>query len=97
MDAMGLPSHGLIEANEEQRHRADACERDDSLRTHASSALHLRGVKTRHGYNILAIPLAAGVLAAWGILLSPAVGAVLMSASTVIVAVSAQLLKRADL
>jgi P-type Cu2+ transporter len=49
------------------------------------------------GYNILAIPLAAGVLAAWGILLTPAVGAVFMSASTVIVAINAQLLKRADL
>ncbi len=45
-------------------------------------------------YNIVAIPLAAGVLAAWGVLLTPAVGAVLMSASTVIVAVNAQLLKR---
>jgi len=49
------------------------------------------------GYNILAIPLAAGALAAWGILLTPAVGAVLMSASTVIVAINAQLLKRAVL
>ena len=49
------------------------------------------------GYNILAIPLAAGVLAAWGILLTPAVGAVLMSASTVIVAANAQLLKRTKL
>lgn len=49
------------------------------------------------GYNIVAIPLAAGALAAWGILLSPAVGAVLMSASTVIVAINAQLLKRAEL
>lgn len=48
------------------------------------------------GYNIAAIPLAAGVLANWGILLSPAVGAVLMSASTVIVAINAQLLRRAD-
>ncbi len=46
------------------------------------------------GYNIVAIPLAAGVLAAWGILLTPAVGAVLMSASTVIVAINAQLLRR---
>ena len=49
------------------------------------------------GYNIVAIPLAAGVLAAWGILLTPALGAVLMSASTVIVAVNAQLLKRVEL
>lgn len=46
------------------------------------------------GYNIVAIPLAAGVLSTWGILLTPAVGAVLMSASTVVVAINAQLLKR---
>ena len=49
------------------------------------------------GYNIIAIPLAAGVLAPWGVLLSPAVGAVLMSMSTIIVAVNAQLLRRARL
>ena len=49
------------------------------------------------GYNIVAIPLAAGVLAPWGFVLSPAVGAVLMSASTVIVAINAQLLRRAEL
>ena len=47
------------------------------------------------GYNIVAIPLAAGVLYGSGILLSPAVGAVLMSLSTVIVAANAQLLRRA--
>lgn len=45
------------------------------------------------GYNVFAIPLAAGVLAAYGILLSPAIGAVLMSMSTVVVAVNAKLLK----
>ncbi|MEO7966247.1 MAG: copper-translocating P-type ATPase [Gemmatimonadaceae bacterium] len=49
------------------------------------------------GYNIVAIPLAAGVFARWGIVLSPAIGAVLMSLSTVIVAVNAQLLRRSDL
>jgi Cu2+-exporting ATPase len=49
------------------------------------------------GYNIVAIPLAAGVLHPWGIVLSPAVGAVLMSLSTIIVAVNAQLLRRAAL
>jgi len=49
------------------------------------------------GYNVIAIPLAAGVLAARGVVLSPAVGAVLMSVSTVVVAVNAQLLRRADL
>ncbi len=49
------------------------------------------------GYNVVAIPLAAGVLAPWGILLPPAIGAVLMSVSTVVVAVNAQLLRRARL
>lgn len=49
------------------------------------------------GYNVIAIPLAAGVLARWGIILSPAVGAVLMSVSTVIVAVNAQLLRRSQI
>jgi P-type Cu2+ transporter len=45
------------------------------------------------GYNALAIPLAAGILYSYGILLSPAIGAILMSASTVIVAINARLLK----
>lgn len=49
------------------------------------------------GYNVVAIPLAAGALAAWGVLLTPAVGAVLMSASTVIVAINAQLLRRVSM
>jgi P-type Cu2+ transporter len=47
------------------------------------------------GYNILAIPLAAGVFAPWGFVLAPAFGAVLMSVSTVVVAINAQLLRRA--
>ncbi|MEX2657200.1 MAG: copper-translocating P-type ATPase [Balneolales bacterium] len=45
------------------------------------------------GYNVIAIPLAAGVLFTWGIILSPAMGAVLMSLSTVIVAINARFLK----
>src|ERR671919_24376 len=49
------------------------------------------------GYNIVAIPLAAGVLAWAGVILPPAVGAVLMSASTIVVAANAQLLRRLDL
>jgi len=49
------------------------------------------------GYNIIALPLAAGVLAPWGILLSPAIGALFMSLSTVIVAINAQLLRRVQL
>jgi P-type Cu2+ transporter len=49
------------------------------------------------GYNVVALPLAAGVLYGFGILLTPAVGAIFMSASTVIVAVNAMLLRRARL
>jgi Cu2+-exporting ATPase len=49
------------------------------------------------GYNVVAIPLAAGVLAWAGITLAPALGAVLMSASTIVVALNAQLLRRLDL
>ena len=46
------------------------------------------------GYNIVAIPLAAGILYKYGIMLSPAVGAVLMSLSTIVVAINAKLLER---
>lgn len=49
------------------------------------------------GYNLFAIPIAAGLFSTWGISLTPALGAVLMSASTVIVALNAQLMRRVDL
>jgi len=49
------------------------------------------------GYNVLAIPLAAGVLYNQGIILAPAIGAILMTVSTVVVALNAQLLRRVDL
>jgi Cu2+-exporting ATPase len=49
------------------------------------------------GYNVVAIPLAAGVLAPIGFVLPPAVGAILMSVSTIVVALNAQLLRRLDL
>jgi Cu2+-exporting ATPase len=45
------------------------------------------------GYNTVALPLAAGVLYSWGILLNPAMGALLMSLSTVIVAINARIMK----
>jgi P-type Cu2+ transporter len=48
-------------------------------------------------YNLVVLPLTAGVLAKAGILRSPAVGALLMSLSTIIVAINAQLLRRVDL
>ncbi len=49
------------------------------------------------GYNIVMIPLAAGILAPWGFIMPPALGAFLMSISTIIVAINAQTLKRANL
>ena len=49
------------------------------------------------GYNVAAIPLAAGALSWAGITLGPAVGAILMSLSTIVVALNAQLLRRVDL
>jgi Cu2+-exporting ATPase len=49
------------------------------------------------GYNLVAVPAAAGALAWAGITLAPAVGAILMSASTIVVALNAQLLRRLDL
>jgi cation transport ATPase len=53
----------------------------------------IRNLVWATGYNVVAIPLAAGALYAWGVLLTPALGAVLMSASTVIVAINARLLR----
>ncbi|MFN7035952.1 MAG: heavy metal translocating P-type ATPase, partial [Bellilinea sp.] len=49
------------------------------------------------GYNIVTLPLAAGVLVPWGISLSPAVAAFLMSLSTLVVALNAQTLRRLSL
>jgi P-type Cu2+ transporter len=49
------------------------------------------------GYNLISVPLAAGVLAGVGVILPPAVGAILMSVSTLVVAANAQLLRRVDL
>lgn len=65
-----------------------------SKRTYSKMAQNLLWAT---GYNIFAIPLAAGVLYGAGIVLAPALGAVLMSASTVIVALNAQLLRRVQL
>ena len=63
----------------------------------ASYRKQLQNIWWGAGYNIVMIPLAAGVLAPWGFLMPPAVGAALMSLSTIIVAVNAQLLRRVDL
>jgi P-type Cu2+ transporter len=63
----------------------------------ASYTKMLQNLAWATGYNLLAVPLAAGVLAWAGITLAPALGAVLMSASTIVVALNAQLLRSVDL
>jgi Cu2+-exporting ATPase len=63
----------------------------------ASYAKMIQNLAWGAGYNLFAIPLAAGVLAWAGLTLSPAVGAILMSLSTIVVALNAQLLRRLDL
>lgn len=65
--------------------------------SHGTYRKMLQNLGWATGYNALAIPLAAGVTAALGFVLSPAVGAVLMSLSTIIVAINAQLLRRIKL
>ncbi|CAN5396023.1 heavy metal translocating P-type ATPase [soil metagenome] len=62
--------------------------------SHATYRKMLQNLGWATGYNIIAIPLAAGVTATLGFVLSPALGAVLMSLSTIIVALNAQLLRR---
>ena len=73
----------------------------DVVKVIALSRASLRKMKQNlvwaTAYNVAALPLAAGILAPWGILLSPAVGALFMSLSTIIVAINAQLLRRAKL
>ncbi|ALC92660.1 ATPase [Bacillus sp. FJAT-18017] len=59
----------------------------------ATSRKMMQNLVWAAGYNIIAIPLAAGVLINWGIVITPAIGAVIMSLSTIICAVNAQLLK----
>ena len=65
--------------------------------SHASYRKMIQNLAWAAGYNIVAIPLAAGVLAPIGFVLPPAIGAALMSVSTIVVAANAQLLRRLDL
>ncbi len=65
--------------------------------SHATYRKMIQNLVWAAGYNIIAVPLAAGVLSHWGITLPMEVGALLMSASTVVVALNAQLLRRLDL
>ncbi len=63
----------------------------------ASYRKQLQNIWWGAGYNVLAIPAAAGVFVSWGFDMPPAVGAIFMSVSTIVVAVNAQLLRRLDL
>ncbi|MEU1956066.1 copper-translocating P-type ATPase [Nocardia rhamnosiphila] len=65
--------------------------------SHASYRKMWQNLIWATGYNVIAVPLAAGVLAFAGIAISPAIAAVLMSVSTIVVALNAQLLRRLDL
>jgi Cu2+-exporting ATPase len=96
--AMGAGTDVAVEAGDVVLVRSDP--RDIPRIVALSRATYRKMVQNlwwASGYNIVAIPLAAGVLARAGILLSPAIGAVLMSLSTVIVAANAQLLRRVRL
>jgi P-type Cu2+ transporter len=96
--AIGAGTSVAVEAGDVVLVRSDP--RDVSRIVRLSRASYRKMVQNlwwAAGYNIFAIPLAAGVLAGQGILLHPAVGAVLMSASTVIVALNAQLLRRVEI
>jgi P-type Cu2+ transporter len=96
--AIGAGTDVAVEAGDIVLVRSDP--RDVSRIVNLSRATYRKMVQNlwwAAGYNIVAIPLAAGVLERWGVILSPAVGAVLMSFSTIIVAVNAQLLRRAEL
>jgi len=63
----------------------------------ASYRKQLQNIWWGAGYNIVAIPLAAGVLVPWGFDMPPALAAVFMSVSTIVVAVNAQMLRRINI
>jgi P-type Cu2+ transporter len=89
---VAIESAGIVLASDDPRGVLGA------LRlSQASYRKMLQNLGWATGYNLVAVPLAAGVLAWAGITLAPAVGAVLMSASTIVVALNAQLLRRLDL
>jgi len=93
--AIGAGTDVAVEAGDVVLIRSDP--RDISRIVALSKATYRKMIQNlwwAAGYNIVALPLAAGVLAPWGIVLNPAVGAVLMSLSTIVVALNAQLLRR---
>jgi P-type Cu2+ transporter len=96
--AIGAGTDVAVEAGDVVLVRSDP--RDVPRIVHLSKASYRKMVQNlwwAAGYNIFAIPLAAGVLVGYGILLPPAIAAIFMSASTVIVAINAQLLRRVEI
>jgi Cu2+-exporting ATPase len=89
---VAIESAGIVLASDDPRAVLSVIEL-----SHATYRKMLQNLAWAAGYNVFAIPLAAGVLAGVGFVLPPAVGALLMSASTVVVALNAQLLRRVDL
>lgn len=86
---VAIESAGIVLASSDPR----GISKTITLSKHTYSKM-IQNLAWATGYNVLAIPLAAGVTASAGFVLSPALGAVLMSLSTVIVAINAQLLRR---
>ncbi len=86
---VAIESAGIILASSDPRGIADIL-----TLSRATYRKMLQNLVWGAGYNIVGIPLAAGVLYGAGILLAPAVGAILMSVSTIVVALNAQLLRR---
>ncbi len=96
--AIGAGTDVAVEAGDVVLVRSDPRDVHRILRlSRASYRKMVQNLWWAAGYNVVAIPLAGGVLAWAGFLLAPAVGAVLMSASTVVVALNAQLLRRVEL
>jgi Cu2+-exporting ATPase len=86
---VAMESAGVVLASDDPRAVADVVRLSQ-----ASYRKMVQNLVWATGYNAVAIPLAAGVLAGVGVTLAPAVGAVLMSVSTIVVALNAQLLRR---
>jgi Cu2+-exporting ATPase len=96
--AMGAGTDVAVEAGDVVLVRSDPRDVPRILRlSRATYRKMIQNLFWAAGYNVVAIPLAAGALAAQGFVLAPAVGALLMSASTVAVAMNAQLLRRVRL
>jgi Cu2+-exporting ATPase len=86
---VAIESAGIVLAGSDPRGVADIL-----TLSRATYAKMIQNLVWGAGYNVIGIPLAAGVLYGAGILLAPAVGAILMSISTIVVALNAQLLRR---